>query len=114
MESDKLLSEWKDRLGLSDWRIVLSDKCSPQEMELENVDGCTTWEESIKSAKIQILDEKYYGDRIVPFDFEKTLIHELLHIKTSLISDTENDLQNRVAHQIIDDLARAFVDAKRH
>ena len=114
MDSEKLLEEWKQRLGLSDWRIVLSDKCTPQEMELENVDGCTSWEESIKSATIQILDEKYYGDRIIPFDFEKTLVHELLHLKTSFISNTGNDLQDRIAHQLIDDLARAFVDAKRH
>lgn len=114
MNPEKLLSEWMTRLGLSDWRIALSYKCTPQEMKLENVDGCSVWEESIKSATIQILDERYYGERVVKYDFERILVHELLHLKTCFISDTGNDLQDRVAHQIIDDLARAFVDAKRN
>ena len=114
MDSEKLLSEWQNRLGLSDWKIVLSDKCTPNEMKLDDVEGCSEWTESIKTATIQILDEKYYGERIVPFDFEKTLVHELLHLKTCLISDSGNDLQDRIAHQIIEDLARAFIDAKRN
>ena len=59
MDSEKLLSEWQNRIGLSDWRIVLSDKCTPNEMKLDDVDGCSEWTESIKSAMIQILDEKY-------------------------------------------------------
>ena len=60
-----------------------------------------------------MLDPQYYGDRIVPFDWEKTIVHELLHLKTCLISDQWEPLQMRYMHQMIDDLARAFVDAKR-
>ena len=114
MDSEKLLSEWMTRLGLQDWRIALSDKCKPEEMQLQNVAGCSAYEEISKTARINILDEKYYGERVVPFDFEETLVHELLHLKTCFLFDTGNDLQDRVAHQIIDDLARAFVDAKRN
>lgn len=108
-----LLNEWQERLGLQDWRIKLCPKCTPGEMEMENAAGCTIWTESIKSAKIQILNPKYYGDRIVPFDFEKTLVHELLHLKLSLVSSEVDTLQERVTHQMIDDLGRAFVSAKR-
>ena len=108
-----LLSEWQARLGLMDWRIKLKAKCRPEEMEIENVAGCTVWSESIKSARIEIIDPRYYGDRVVPFDWEKTLVHELLHLKTSLVSDGVEKLQERVMHQMIDDLARALVDAKR-
>lgn len=108
-----LLKEWQKRLGLQEWRIKLCPKCKPDEMELENVVGCTSWCESIKSAKVQILDPEYYGDRIVPFEFEKTLVHELLHLKLCLVSSEVDDLQERVMHQIIDDLARALVDARR-
>ncbi len=109
-----LLREWQTRLGLQDWKIHLLSNCRPDEMVLENCAGCTEWQESIKCAQIQIIDPSFYGKRIVPFDFEKTLVHELLHIKTCLISDQVDPLQERVAHQIIDDLARAFVDAKRN
>lgn len=108
-----LLNEWQARLGLQDWRIKLRSKCKPEDMEIENVAGCTSWSESIKTARIEIIDKKYYGDRVVPFDWEKTLAHELLHLKLCLVSDSVDKLQERVMHQMIDDLARAFVSAKR-
>lgn len=108
-----LLEEWQKRLGLQDWRIKLCNNCKPDEMTMKDVAGCTEWTESIKTARIEIIDPQYYGERIVPFDFEKTLVHELLHLKTCLVSDQVYDLQARYMHQMIDDLARAFVDAKR-
>ena len=108
-----LLAEWQNRLGLQDWRIKLLPKCKPEDMELENVAGSTEWNETLKTAWIEILDPEYYGNRIVPFDFEKTLVHELLHLKTSFVSNNVDDLQERVMHQMIDDLARALIDAKR-
>lgn len=114
MANNKLLKEWQHRLGLDDWRIKLFDNCKPDDMELSDVAGCVDWSESGKTAKIEIIDSQFYGERIVPFDYEKTLIHELLHLKLSLVSDEVVDIQARYMHQIIDDLARAFVDAKRY
>ena len=114
-EHINLLKEWQERLGLHEWRIVLNDYCHPEDMEMPNCTGCTTWSEAIKTARIDILDEIHYGEKIVPYDWEKTLVHELLHLKLCLIaSDTGDLLQERYMHQIIDDLARAFVDAKRN
>lgn len=110
----ELLLEWQHRLGLTEWRIKLVTDCAPDEMALQDSAGCTEWSESIKTARIEILDPKYYGERIVPFDFEKTLVHELLHLKTCLVSSNVDDLQERYMHQLIDDLARSFVDAKRY
>lgn len=111
-EQELLTKEWQNRLGLTDWRICFEINCKPEDM-LSPGAGCTEWVEASKAARVQILDCKYYGDYIAPFDFEKTLVHELLHLKLSLISDQVSDLQERYTHQIIDDLARAFVDAKR-
>lgn len=113
MANNKLLREWQNRLGLADWRIVLNDNCAPNEMSLDECAGCSEWDEVIKAARIEILDPKYYGVRIIPFDYEKTLVHELLHLKTCLVSDKVDTLQARYMHQMIDDLARALVDAKR-
>lgn len=113
MNLQELLQEWMSRLGLMDWRISLCENCAPEEMSANNAAGCTDWTESTKTARIQILSKKYYGNRIVPFDPEKTLVHELLHLKLSLVSDLVSDLQGRYMHQIIDDLERALVSAKR-
>lgn len=112
-EGIALLEEWQNRLGLTEWRIMLSDKMNPADMMMEGVAGCTEWTECNKTARIEIEDPEEYGERIVSFDYEKTLVHELLHLKLSLLSDDVPELQARVAHQLIDDLARAFVDAKR-
>lgn len=59
---------------------------------------------------IEIINPACYGDRIVPFDFEKTLVHELLHLKFSFWCQNEDDIGDRVMHQMIDDLARALTE----
>lgn len=83
-------------------------------MKLPQTLGCTSWEESTKSAVIQTVDPEKIGDLTRPFDFEEVLVHELLHLKMSLLSSRDDeDLNDRVLHQIIDDLARAMVDAKK-
>ena len=109
------MEEWQERLGLTDWRISLHDCVPAAEMSEEGVAGHTEWQEVNKTARIEILDPEDYGDRVIPFDYERILVHELLHLKLSLIAETfgEDTMRERVAHQIIDDLARAFVDAKR-
>lgn len=109
------LQEWQERLGLQEWRISLKDCMPTGEMMEENASGCTEFQEVNKSARIEIMDPDEYGERVIPFDYERILVHELLHLKLCLISETfgENVLQERVAHQLIDDIARALVDAKR-
>ena len=90
-----LLEKWKRKLCLND------------------VAGCSEWSESIKTARIEIIDPAYYGDRIVPFDFEKTLVHEMLHLKFSFWCQNEDDIGDRIMHQMIDDLARALTEKRK-
>lgn len=111
--SKALLNDWMERLGLQDWTIRLYDCCDPEDMKLPDVAGCTEWTEVKRTAVIQIIDPDYYGDRILPFDYEETLVHELLHLKTCLLTDVEDTLQERVGHMLIDDLARTLVAVKR-
>lgn len=114
MSSKSLLKEWQKRLCLQDWRIELATGCKPADMDIVESSGCVSWQESTKTAFIQIVDEQYYGDRVVPFDFEKTLVHELMHLKMCMLYSEKDELQERLVHQILDDLARALVDAKRY
>ena len=113
-----LLNEWQERLGLQDWVISLTINCKFDDLELDNACGETDWEDTIKTATIKIISEKEYGyDRLTKFDFKKILVHELLHIKFGLLSFTTQDYEGKVMaevrHQLIDDLARALVMAKR-
>ena len=109
---NELLKEWQERLGLSDWRIVLTNS-----EDLDECDGFTEWTECNKTAKIAILSPEKYGDRIIDFDKERILVHELLHLKFTLLDDArfngEETTQYRHLHQLIDDIARAMVCAKR-
>lgn len=113
MTNKGLLKEWQKRLALTDWRIALQTNCDPDEMHVLDSAGCVSWEESSKTALIQIVDPKYYGKRVVPFDFEKTLVHELMHLKTCLFYDDKDELRERIVHMFLDEISRALVDAKR-
>lgn len=105
-----LLEKWKRKLCLQEWRIKLLTRLRPEEMTMDDVAGCTEWSEAIKTARIEIINPACYGDRIVPFDFEETLVHELLHLKFSFWCQNEDDVGDRAMHQMIDDLARAFTE----
>ncbi len=72
-----LLEKWKRKLCLQEWRIKLLTHLHPEEMMVRNTAGCTEWSEAIKTARIEIINPACYGDRIVPFDFENTLVHEV-------------------------------------
>ena len=108
-----LLEKWKRRLCLQEWRIRLKTHLRPEEMTMNDAAGCTEWSESIKNARIEIIDPAYYGDHILPFSFEKTLVHELLHLKFSFWCQNEDDVSDRVMHQMIDDLARALTEKRK-
>lgn len=115
---EKLLNEWQERLGLQDWAIVLRYNCKFSDLDTEDSIGETLWSNTIKNATIRIVSKEEYGnDRTLPYDFEKTLVHELLHIKFGLIdimnSGYESKVVDELRHQLIDDLARALVMAKR-
>ena len=110
-----LLTEWTDRLGLQDWAIVLQTNCNPSEMSIPEALGCTSWQESTKTAMIQIVNPEKIDGLTRPYNFEEILVHELLHLKTSLMSSREEPetIGDRVLHQLIDDLARAMIDIKQ-
>lgn len=110
---NKLLLEWQKTLNLSDWEIKLQENCSPNDMTLQGVQAETEWDEVNKCAVIRIIDEKDYGKRILPFDKEKALVHELLHIKLWWLQNSDCELQNRFVHQLIDDMAVCFIKTKR-
>lgn len=112
-DMDALLQEWKHRLGLDDWTIVLYDNVSPMDMESQSATGEVNYDELHKCASICIIDKKYYGKRLIPMDKEKTLVHELLHIKFWFLDKGESLLQNRMVHNLIDEMAVALVETKR-
>lgn len=111
----ELLRKWKARLGLDDWRISLKVNCDTSDTR-DNA-GLVEWTECNKCATIWIISEEIYGeDRVISFDFERILVHELLHIKFVILDTTKSssNIFYRTMHQLIDDLSRALVCSERH
>lgn len=116
---EQLLAEWQERLGLQDWIILLRYNCVKADMTDENWAGQNDWDTVNKTSIIKIISKEEYGnDRIMDYDFEKILVHELLHIKFARISFTTESYEGQIVsdlrHSILEDLARALVLAKRN
>ena len=110
-ERKALLNKWQKAFRLQDWVIKLVSDCNPSGFGwTDDREGECVYVESTKTAEIRILDERFYGKRLIPYNYERILIHELLHIKFALLQDTGNELQDRVVHQIIDDLAKGIAE----
>lgn len=110
-EKKKLLDEWINRLGLGDWTIRARLNASPNEFASCGADGECCYTESTKVANIRIMCEDALNDDA---DWEQILVHELLHCKFSLIYPSNDDsVKGRVMHQLIDDMSKALVSAKR-
>ena len=108
-----LLGKWQSLLQLNEWVITLNDNVSPNDMQLQNVAGECIWDDVHKCATINLIDEKDYGDRLLPYDKEKTLVHELLHIKFCMFDGVGDELFNRLLHQLIEDMAKSLIRAER-
>lgn len=106
-----LLKEWRERLVLNDWFINLSYACDPSDMALENCAGECEWETTNKCASVRIKHEKYL-ETPEYYNFERTLIHELLHIKFGIVWNNVDGAARDLLHQTIEELARALYDAK--
>lgn len=103
-KSEKLLKKWKKKLGLQNWKILLQINQTAERMD-EN-QGYIEVDVTHSVALIRIIDKKQYpSDCIGSFDFEKTLVHELLHIKFELFTPKNKKTKYRILHQSLEDMA---------
>ena len=107
-----LLKEWQEALDLNDWTITI-DLLNAEDVGNNKAYQEADIQEDIKAAVIHVAHYWQLADYTQElYNFERTLIHELLHIKFSLLDDEENSLQSRVLHQIVDDLSKSFYITK--
>jgi hypothetical protein len=103
------LKEWQDRLALNEW-IIKVYFAAPHEFKLKGVMGECEYDNVNKCAVISIMKPEFYGDRIMKYCAELTLVHELLHCKLGLLAI--DDGYNNLLHQTQEDIAKAFIMAK--
>ena len=106
---------WQKVLGLQDWYIILNFSAHVDDFQDRYSIGQCELRTVLKQAYIKILDEKCHKayNKADKYDFELTLLHELMHVKLAYLDDSKNDLQNLLVHAMVEDMAKALVRAKR-
>lgn len=110
-----LFEKWVRILRLGDWDIRFHWRVHPAEMAEKDSAGCSSYNWVCKQAVIEIADpEKYKMDMPgFEFDYEQILVHELMHLKMSLVDDPDDKMVGAVVHQLVDELAKSLVAARR-
>lgn len=111
----ELCKFWQSKLNLDEWRIKFNVDCKTADFINKDVQGEVELESIGKSAVIRIQkEEEYPEDCILPFNFEKTLIHELLHIKFCQIEMmTKTDVEDNIVHHMIDNISIILTELRK-
>lgn len=96
-------------LGLQNWKIKF---LHTDEMDNAGWNGQCTYNFVNREAEIRI--EQTHRDDFFKHPQELTLIHELLHCKIVMPEDNtlENTIMYDMAHQLIEDMAKAIFNAR--
>lgn len=109
----KLTDYWIGILGLQEWEIVSRIK-RKTDMLLDCV-GDVSYQFIHKKAIVSVIDPMDWNNNLFKQDMEETLVHELLHLKFSIMDDTEEESDNHIgvlSHQLLCDMARSFMKLK--
>lgn len=109
----KLLDRWVRILHLEEWNINFQWKVRAKDMIGQDCIGCTSANVVSRQAIIQMIDPVDFENPDFPYDYEKTLVHELLHLTFWDMDDTGDDLRDKLIHIMVDRMARALVTAER-
>ncbi len=109
--ADRFVAErlrvWQQRLGLEEWNFVVVFS-RPGELKPNTV-GNIRWEAAEKSAVIRLLAASEYAleCRDAFRDLEFTIVHELLHLKVSVLPRC--DAVRREEETTVNDIARTLL-----
>lgn len=108
-ELARVCEEWKRELFLSHWQTTIKFK---RREVLEDREGRVYVTKTRLEASIEILDER---DRCenpdFPYDTERTIVHELLHIA---MDDLSEEVASDREEQIVHNLSRTLTNLKRY
>jgi hypothetical protein len=111
-ELPALLALWQKTLRLQDWDVDVS--IVPQdEMEDASHRGEIEYEVALNDAIVRLLRPEDYDNEW--YDMEKTLVHELLHLKFSMFDEaiSKHKYLDTPLEVAVDTTARTLVDLAR-
>lgn len=105
-EQEAIAREWIMRLGLEKWKIKGMLDAAPEDFDSSDEirAGETEWVAVTRRATIKILRKEAYSDPD-EYDFERTLVHELLHLVFAPFYPATGDCLETMVHMTIEDLA---------
>ena len=112
-KATELFEKWRKILHLEAWDIRFQWCVRGRDMNIADALGCTSYKHESHQTIVQMLDPVDFESKLFNYGYEKTLVHELLHLKFSDIDDSGDALRDKILHQLVDDLSRAFVASAR-
>ncbi len=120
-ELDTVIALWKVRLRLQDWdvdsKIVSTETMKTLDGQTGNRRGEIEYEPRLNHCVMRILDfrDPYWANPDRDCDMEKTVVHELLHLKFIAFDDAveKNPLAEWALELGIDTIARSLVELAR-
>ncbi len=113
-ELDACLAYWQRLLFLENW-IIKAELCDVDEIQTPDSAGENIWQYVNRTSMIRILRNPP-ADRIAKVSHEKTLVHELLHLKIIYDFDLELNPQNCLycnnQHVLIEQMAKTLIMAR--
>lgn len=109
-ELAQMLGFWMDILKLKEWDVKVKI-CRARDMQ-EGTAGTINWEVNHKDAFIRLLDPiDYPEDSMRDQDMEETLVHELLHLHFSTISENFGGGKNNEFYSLFEEQAICSIAA---
>ena len=114
-ELQQSLKEWQERLFLTDWVIKAE---ITNELSSKGLHGHNDLKYSIKAAMIRINQETEVDgdDWIMRQPQELVLVHELLHCKMALLTNSNPTYEQYALeiaeHQLLEEMAKSLIMAK--
>lgn len=121
-ELNECVRWWKDRLFLHDWSITahLVDEAFEDDERTREVAGLNKFQwlhqtSIISISRKQVEDGVAIEDSVIKVCAEKTLVHELLHLRMNWLSPPyshEGNYYDAMEHQKLEQFARSLILAK--
>lgn len=110
---DELCRKWQKILRLEDWEIH-TELFSAREFDEDDRQGEIVYDISTGQAIIHLLDVDASLDTPFPYDLEKVLVHELLHLHFAIFEpEKEDHLRHDLWERTVERMARILLRIHR-
>ncbi|BEU88684.1 hypothetical protein TAMA11512_21480 [Selenomonas sp. TAMA-11512] len=109
---NELCKKWKEILKLNEWDIRV-DLGRPDELSEQDREGECFIELAKGEAHICLLDPKIPYNFTFPYDIEKVLVHELLHLSFAFFEPKDDPLRHDLWERLIEQSAKTLVRLQR-